>query len=87
MLIPFAEQGRQNVLAYLIAPDVIATVAARVRRRDQIHPVVARASAHPVAALADAFRHQAEAALQAIGIDRIGTIKRDERRYPPTPNR
>src|SRR5207237_8797112 len=51
-LLPLAQQRGENVLADLLAPEMVAAVAARVGAAVEVHPVVHAAAGHPVAPMA-----------------------------------
>jgi hypothetical protein len=76
-LIPLTQQRRQNVLTDALAPQVIATVAARVRSRIEVDPVVVRPTRNTVSAVADPFSAKPEAPFQAIEVDAARGIEID----------
>src|SRR5512133_1140939 len=68
-IVPLAQQRGEDVLAQLLAPQVVAAVAARVRRRVQVDPVILRAARDAVAAESHALAVQLQAALEPLEVD------------------
>ncbi len=68
-LIAFAQEGGEDVLADLLAPEVVAAIAPGQLGAEQVHPMGLKAAGNPVAAGADAVPFELEAALEAPGID------------------
>lgn len=71
-LITLAEQGRQDVLAELVAPQMVAAITAGQARGVEIHPVGVVASCNAIAAGSDAPALKSKAALEAAVIDGNG---------------
>jgi hypothetical protein len=67
-VMPLAQQCSEDVLAQLVAPQVIAAVAARVRRGVQVHPVVVLATGHVVPPIAHPLALQQEAPPQPVEV-------------------
>ena len=77
LIVSFAQQCREDVLADLLAPEMVPAVAAGVVRGIEIHPVLVRAARHVVLAPADPMTRQQETSLEAVGIDdRLGEVDR-----------
>jgi hypothetical protein len=67
--IALPEQGGEDVLADLVAPEMVATVTAGHIGRVEIHPVDLVATLDPVPPRADVRSVELKTALQAIRID------------------
>ena len=68
-LIAFAQEGGEDVLADLLAPEMVAAVAPGQLCAEQVHPMSLDAARNPVAAGTDAVPFELEAALEARRID------------------
>jgi hypothetical protein len=68
-LIALPEQGGEDVLADLVAPEMVATITPRHVGRVEIHPVDLLATLDPVPPRADVRSVELQTALQAIRID------------------
>jgi hypothetical protein len=68
-LVTLAEQGSQDVLAHLLAPEVISAVAARQIAGVEIHPVSVRPTVDAESSWAPSGGTKLEAPLQPIEID------------------
>jgi hypothetical protein len=77
-LIPFAQEGRQDVLADLIAPQVVAAIAAGQLGGIQVHPVGLVAADHAIAAGRDPLGTQVEPAFKAGEIEHAYGVEIDE---------
>jgi hypothetical protein len=82
--VPLTHERGKDVLAYPIAPYVVAAVTAWVGCRVQIDPVLTVAADYPVAPVAGALCMEPKRALQARYIDAASGIEidhRDARRF------
>jgi hypothetical protein len=68
-LVAFPEERRENVLADLLSPKVIAAIAAGVARCVQIHPVFLRTAREMIAAFTHPVALERETALETSDID------------------
>ena len=78
-VVPLAEEGREDVLADALAPDVVTAVAARDRHRVQIYPVIVIAPNDVVPPIAYAASLELEAPLEAVQIDAARSVEIDVR--------
>jgi len=76
-LVPLTQECGQNVFADSLAPQVIATVAARVRGRVEVDPVILGSSHDAITAEADALTAESKTPLQSVEIDATGGIEVD----------
>jgi hypothetical protein len=63
-LVPFPEERGENVLAGPVAPEVVPTIAARMRCAIKIHPVFLGAAREVVLSFADTVSLEREAPLE-----------------------
>jgi hypothetical protein len=64
VLVPFPEERGENVLAGPVAPEVVPTIAARMRCAIKIHPVFLGAAREVVLSFADTVSLEREAPLE-----------------------
>lgn len=76
-LVPLAYERGENVLADRVAPEVIGAVAAWEGGSVQVHPVGLGASGEVIAAVANLFSVQPEAAFQTGAIYTTGGVEVD----------
>jgi len=69
LLIPLSQQRGEDVLADLLAPQVVGTVAPRQVGGVEVHPVGVLAAGDAESARTNALGPEPEATLQAIEID------------------
>jgi hypothetical protein len=86
-VVALAQERGEDVLAQLLAPQMVAAIASRMRRRVQIHPVVVIAAGHVIPAVADTLAMQQQAPSQPRQIDAAHGVDVDRRfLHRPAPN-
>ena len=76
-LVPFPQERGEDVLADSLSPKVVPAIAARMRRRVEIHPVLVTSAGYAVPALCHALTAEAETALQTAQVDAASGVEID----------
>src|SRR5207253_710075 len=86
-VVSFTQQRREDVLADLLAPQMVAAVASRVRGGVEIHPVIVLPAGDVIAAVTHPLSMQQETPPQPLQIDATSGVDVDLR-FPhrPAPN-
>jgi hypothetical protein len=78
-LVSLSEERGEDVLAYLLAPEVISTVTPWVVRRIQVDPVFLRAAGETISPVTNPVPLERQAALETIDVYPTRCIKIDSR--------
>jgi hypothetical protein len=85
--VSLAQQRGEDVLADLLAPQMVAAVATRMRGGVQIHPVIVRSAGHAIAAVTYPLAMQQETPPQPLQIDAAHGVDVDlQFSHRPAPN-
>jgi hypothetical protein len=76
-LVPLTQECGQNVFADSLAPQMIAAIAARVRGRVEVDPMILGSSRDAIATKADALTAKPETSLQSVEIDATRGVEVD----------